>query len=209
MEYTDGLPLADVGWGQLTPDTLSQSTRIATLSQGLEFRTPYLAQVQSSNAAAHILHSMKQAVLGEAIPGSFGDATTRVIGVISSDAYVTGLAGLLRLHWQLPGYQPDFCAPGGALVFELRQSRRSGEYLVRTFYTAQSFDQLRNLTPLSLTAPPETIQLAIPGGSKPGGALDVRFETFQEILWHAIGQRYVQDPTLEVPPGVLASVPGQ
>ena len=168
-----------------------------------------LAQVQSSNAAAHILRSMKQAVLSEMVPGAFGDATTRVITVISSDAYVTGLAGLLSLHWQLPGYQPDFCAPGGALVFELRQSRRSGEYLVRAFFTSQSFDQLRNLTPLTLTAPPETIQLSIPGGSKPGATLDVKFEIFQKLLRDAIGPQYVQNPALEVPPGVLAGVPGQ
>jgi len=209
MEYANGFPLTDVGWGQLSLDTLSQTTRITILAQNVALRTPYLDQVQSSNAAAHILRSMRQAVLGEAIPGAFGDATSRVIAVISSDAYLTGLAGLLRLHWQLPGYQPDFCAPGGALVFELRQSRRSGEYLVRVFYTAQSFDQLHNLTPLTLDAPPETIQLSIPGGSKPGAPLDVKFEILEKLLKNAIGPRYVQDPTLEVPPGVLASVPGQ
>jgi 4-phytase/acid phosphatase len=129
--------------------------------------------------------------------------------VISSDVYVTGLAGLLGAHWQLPGYQPDLCAPGGALVFELRQSKETGEYLVRVFYTAQSLDQLRNLTPLSLTAPPETVQLLIPGGSKPGATLDVKFETFQNLLHNALGRQYVQNPSTEVPPGVLNGVPTQ
>jgi 4-phytase/acid phosphatase len=209
MEYANGFALADVGWGQLSLNALSQTTRIAILTQNIELRTPYIARVQSSNAAAHILRSMKQVMLGEMIPGAFGDSTSQVIAAISSDAYITGLAGLLGLHWQLPGYQPDFCTPGGALVFELRQSRRSGEYLVRAFYTAQSFDQLRNLTPLTLTAPPETIQLLIPGGSKPGAVLDVKFEIFQELLRNAIGPQYVQDPAKEVSPGVLASVPGQ
>ena len=209
MEYTNGFPLTDVGWGQLSLDTLSQITRITILAQNIEFRTPYLDRVQSSNAGAHVLRSMRQAVLGEAIPGAFGDPTSRLIAVISSDAYVTGLAGLLGLHWQLPGYQPDFCAPGGALVFEVRQSRASGEYMVRAFYTAQGFDQLRNLTPLTLTAPPETTQLSVPGGSKPGATLDVEFAAFQKLLRGAIGPRYVQDPAVEVPPGVLASVPGQ
>jgi 4-phytase/acid phosphatase len=111
-----------------------------------------------------------------------------VVAVISSDSYVAGLAGLLGLHWQLAGYQPDYCAPGGALVFELRQSRSSGEYLVRAFYTAQSFDQLRNLTPLTLAAPPETTQLSIPGGGKPGGTLDVKFEVFQQLLTAPLGR---------------------
>src|ERR1039457_7219800 len=154
MEYANGFPLADVGWGQLSLDTLSQTTRIITLTLNVELRTPYLAQVQSSNAAAHILRSMKQAVLGEAIPGAFGDPASRVIVVISSDAYMTGLAGLLGLHWQLPGYQPDFCTPGGALVFELRQSRRTGEHLVRVFYPAQSFAPQRHLPPLNAPSPP-------------------------------------------------------
>ncbi len=132
MEYANGFSLTDVGWGQLSPDTLSQATRIAILAQNIAMRTPYLARVQSSNAAAHILRSMRQAVLGDAIPGAFGTATSRMVAVISSDAYVTGLAGLLDLHWQLAGYQPDFCAPGGALVFEVRQSQQSGEYIVRS-----------------------------------------------------------------------------
>ncbi|MBZ5591537.1 MAG: hypothetical protein LAP39_04835 [Acidobacteriia bacterium] len=209
MEYANGFPLTEVGWGQLSLDTLSQQTRLATLTLNLEFAMPYLDQVQSSNAASHVLRSMKQAVIGEAVPGAFGDAASRVVVVISSDTFITGLAGLLRLHWQLPGYQPDFCAPGGALVFELRQSRDSGEYLVRAFYTAQSFDQLRNLTPLTLNAPPETIQLLIPGGAKPGAGLDVKFEKFQKLLRNAIGPQYIQDPATEVPPGVLASVPLQ
>ena len=208
MEYADGLPLTDVGWGQLSLDTLSQHTRLITLTQNLEMRTPYLSQVQSSNAAAHVLRSMNQAVIGKAVPGAFGDPLSRVIAVISSDAYVTGLAGLLDLHWQLPGYQPDFCPPGGALVFELRQSKTSGEYLVRVFYTAQSFDQLRNLTPLTLEKPPETIQLLVPG-ARPGSNMDVRFEVFQRLLRNAIGPRYVQDPSTELPPGVLADVPLQ
>ena len=207
MEYADGLSTADVGWGQLSLDALSQQSRIAVLMEHVNYRTPYLDQVQSSNAAAHILRTMKQAVLGEAVPGAFTGPSAQIVVVISSDDYMAGLAGLLQAHWQLPGYQPDFCAPGGDLVFELRQSKETGEFLVRVFYTAQSLDQLRNLTPLSLSTPPETTQLMIPGGSKPGASFDVKFETFQKLLENAIGWRYVQDPSAEVPPGVLSSVP--
>jgi len=107
----------------------------------------------------------------------------------------------------VPRQQPDFCAPGGALVFELRQSRASGDYLVRAFYTAQTWDQLRNLTPLTLESPPATIQLLVPGGREPGTGLDVKFERFQKLLQKAIGPRFVEDPAKEVPPGVLTGVP--
>jgi 4-phytase / acid phosphatase len=115
------------------------------------------------------------------------------------------LAGLLDLHWMLPGYQADYCAPGGALVFELRQHKRSKKYLVRVFYTAQTLDQLRNLTPLTLDAPPATMQLLVPGGSKPAKNLDVDFVTFNRLLMKKIRSKFV--PAHGGNPSVLTGVP--
>ncbi|MHC1726667.1 MAG: histidine-type phosphatase [Syntrophobacteraceae bacterium] len=170
-------------------------------------RSPYLNKVQRSNAASHVLRTMDHAVISDYVPGAFGNAGSRMVVVISSDAYMAGLAGLLDLHRQLPGYQPDFCAPGGALVFELWQSRSSKAYFVRAFYTAQTFLQLRKLTPLTLSKPPATKQLLIPGGSKSATNLDVDFDLFQKLLRNAIDQKCVEDPSEEVPPGVLHGVP--
>jgi 4-phytase / acid phosphatase len=203
MQLADGL---EVGWGQLTPDQVSQLTRLVSLQFDIEMLSPYLNRVQSSNAASHVLRTMQQAILHRRVPGAFGNAKSRMVVVISSDAYVAGLAGLFNAHWQLPGYQPDFCAPGGALVFELRQYNRSKQYLVRVFYTAQTFDQLRSLTPLTLQNPPATMQLLIPGGSRSATNLDVKFRVFQKLLRSAIGQRYVEKPWKEDPPGVLTGV---
>ena len=205
MQYADGFPPNDVAWGRLpTLELLSQTTRIIDTKFSIQVRTPCLSQVQSSNAASHILRTMQQAVTGSKVPGAFGGVGSRIVAAISSDTYVAGLAGLLNMHWQLPGYQPDFCAPGGALVFELRQSKRG--YLVRVFYTAQTFDQLRNLTPLTLNEPPATIQLLVPGGSSSATDLDVDFGVFQKLMSNAIGRQYVENPSQEVPPGVLTGV---
>ena len=209
MQYADGFPLDQVAWGRLSTDTLSQQTRIINLLINIQMLSPYLNQVQSSNAAAHILRTMKQAMTGVNTSGAFGDAKSRSVVIISSDAYVVGLAGLLHLHWMLPGYQPDFCAPGGALVFELRQSKTSKKYIVRTFYIAQTFDQLRNLTPLTLDQPPAIQQLSIPGGSKSATNLDVDFNIFQKLMKNAIDYDYVEKPWLESPPDVLTGVPLQ
>jgi 4-phytase/acid phosphatase len=107
----------------------------------------------------------------------------------------------------LPGYQQDFCAPGGALVFELRQARSTGEYIVRAYYTAQTLDQLRNLTPLTVTQPPATMQLLIPKGDEADGGLDVSFGKFKEVLSNAINLYYVQNPAAEAPPLPLTGVP--
>jgi 4-phytase/acid phosphatase len=207
MQYADHFPPEDVAWGKLSLDALSQTTRTITLQINIEMRLPYVDRVQSSNAASHVLRSMTQAISGSDLPGAFGQAKSRALVIISSDYYVAGLAGLLQAHWTLPGYQPDFCAPGGALVFELRRSKRTQEYLVRVFYTAQGFDQLRNLTPLTLDEPPATMQLAIPGGSKSATDLDVKFATFKKLLKEAIGEKYVQPFADEHPPGVIHDVP--
>jgi len=203
MQYADGFPTNEVGWGQLTLDALSQQTRITTLQIGIAMRQPYLARVQSSSAASHILRTMIQTISGTNLAGAFGDTNTQIHVIISSDYYVAGLAGLLGAHWLLPGYQPDFCPPGGTLVFELRQVRATGQYLVRVFYTAQTFDQLRNLTSLTLVVPPATMQLLIPGGGYSATNLDVDFTTFSNLMTAAIGLEYVQPFDQETPPGVL------
>jgi 4-phytase/acid phosphatase len=218
MQYTVGLPTNEVAWGRLTLDELSQQTRLITLQFDICMRQPYLARVQSSSAASHILRSMLQVTGGVPLDGALGTPESQVLVIISSDAYLAGLAGLLDMHWLLPGYQPDFCPPGGALVFELRQVTATGQYLVRVFYTAQTFDQLRKLTTLTLGAPPATQQLLVPGGSSTTN-LDVDFTTFTNLMNAAIGMEYVQstneiqpivqDPyTTDNPTNITASVSG-
>jgi 4-phytase/acid phosphatase len=207
MEYTDGLPMNQVAFGALTLPQISQQTRIITADFALEIETPYLNQLQSSNAAAHILKSMQQAATNVSIPGAFSRVGTKLYVINSSDAYVNGVASLLHMHWLLPGYQADYCPPGGSLVFELRQSRSTGAYIVRVYFTAQTFDQLRNLTPLSPAAPPATQQLLIPNGGASDTSLDVPFATFEQLLQQAINQQYVQNPATENPPGLLTGVP--
>ncbi len=202
MQYADGFPTNEVAWGRLTLNTLSQQTRLVTLQFDICMRQPYLATVQSSSAASHILRSMLQVTGGMPLDGALGTPQSQVLVIVSSDGFVAGLAGLLNVHWLLPGYQPDFCAPGGALVFELRQVTTTGEYLVRVFYTAQTFDQLRNLTPLTLGAPPATQQLLVPGGSSTTN-LDIDFTIFTNLMNDAIGLEYVQPFDKETPPGVL------
>jgi 4-phytase / acid phosphatase len=163
MQYADGLPASEVGWGQLTAGGISQTFRLYNLILDLEFRTPYLASVQSSNVASHVVRSMVQAATGNAMTGALGNPTTKVVVLIASNTNLTGLAGLFHLDWILPGYQADVCAPGGTLVFELRQSQSTGEYIVRASYVAQTMDQLRNVTALTLDSPPASAPMLIPG----------------------------------------------
>ena len=186
MEYAEGLPPAEVGWGWLTADGVSQTMRFTTLGFDLEFRTPYLDRVQSSNLAEHVVRTLTQAASGMALTGALGTPSTKVVVLIASDVNITVLAGLFHLDWLLPGYQTDFCAPGGALVFELRRSKSTREYVVRASYIAQSLDQLRNQTALTLAAPPARAPLFIPGCSGSNATFDCPLEKFEALAKQVI-----------------------
>jgi len=186
MEYADGLPAAEIGWGQLTAGGISQTFRLYNLLLDLEYRTPYLASVQSSNVASHVVRSLVQAATGNVMTGALGNPTTKMIVLIASNTNITGLAGLFHLDWILPGYQTDVCAPGGALVFELRQSQGTGEYIVRASYVAQTMDQLRNLTALTLDTPPAIAPVFIPGCSVRNASFDCPLANFVRVAKHVI-----------------------
>jgi 4-phytase/acid phosphatase len=62
--------------------------------------------------------------------------------------------------------------PGGALVFELWKKRGSDEYLVRSYYTAQTLEQMRAAAPLSLQSPPERVPIFVPGCGRGDGSCE-------------------------------------
>jgi 4-phytase / acid phosphatase len=186
MEYADGLPASDVGWGQLTVGGVGETSRFITLAWDLLFRTPYLAGVQSSNLASHIVRSMLQSATGNSMTGALGYPSSKVVMLVASDVNVTGLAGLFHLDWMLPGYQANFCSPGGALVFQLRQSQSTGEYIVRASYIAQTLDQLRNRTVLTLNTPPASAPVFIPGCSSHNATFDCALADFVSVAKRAI-----------------------
>ncbi len=186
MEYADGLPLSQVGWGQLNTGSISQIFRLYDRLLDLEFRTPYLAGVQSSNVASHIVRTMVQAATGNSMTGALGDPSTKMVVLVGTNTNIVGLAGLLHLDWLLPSYQPDVAAPSGALVFELRQSMSNGEYIVRASYVTQTMDQLRNQTSLTLAAPPATAPVFIPGCSVRNATFDCPLADFVQVAKRAI-----------------------
>ena len=191
MEYADGLAESQLGWGSLTPERISQIARLTTLKEDLRYRTPSLDRAQSSNLASHIVRSLVQAASGSPMRGALGSPSDRVIVVIASDTDITGFAGLFDLHWAVSGYPLDFCAPGGALVLELRQSRGSGEHFLRASYVTQTLDQLRQSTLLTLDSPPVRAPLFIPGCSTGNANYDCLLEAFVALARRAIDRQSV------------------
>jgi 4-phytase/acid phosphatase len=132
------------------------------------------------------VRSLVQAATGNGMTGALGTPSTRLIVMIASDSNITAFASLYHLDWMLPGFQSDTCSPGGAIVFELRQSQRTGEYIIRASYVGQTLDQLRNLTTLTLAAPPASAPLFIPGCSARSATFDCRLADFVRISTQVI-----------------------
>ena len=190
LEYTSGLPMGQVGWGRVDLATLKQLMDLHTAASDLNRRTSYLATVQASNTLAHILDTLQQAVTGKDVPGALGKPGDRVIVLVGHDTNLANMAGMLNLNWVIDGRRDD-TPPGGALVFELWQDADSG-YEIRTYYTAQTLEQMRELTPLTLDKGPVRANIFVPGCSQGGANFPCVWRAFQQTLTTAIDPAFVK-----------------
>jgi 4-phytase/acid phosphatase len=186
LEYTDGKKDEDVGWGRVDKATLLQMLTLQEAYNDYALRTPYLASANSSNLLSHMLRSMQQAVQGAAVPGALGKPGDKALFVLGHDSDISHFGSLLKISWLLDGYQPNARPPGGALVFEIWRDGGTGKRTVRTYFLAQSLDQMRFRTPLSLDAPPTRAAIFVPGcgTSAEGWACD--WEAFQRAAGAAV-----------------------
>jgi len=191
LEYTDGMQGKDLGWGRLNADNLLRILDLHAVSSDLTRRTLYLAQARGSNLLDHVLRSMEQAETGKAVPGALGPAGPAVLILSGHDTNLANLSGILGLSWHLAGYPPDETPPGGALIFSLFQHPDTGQYFVRTQYLAQTLEQMRNATPLTLAAPPAKEDVTVKGCEPATASKGCPWETFEKSLQKAIDPRFV------------------
>ncbi|MGA3045673.1 MAG: histidine-type phosphatase [Terracidiphilus sp.] len=171
LEYTDGLDASKVGWGRVDANKLRELMQLHTANAELQRRTSIVARAQASNLLRHILASMRQAESGKPVAGALGKSGDRLLLLVGHDTNLSNISGALRLTWLIDGRLDD-TPPGGALVFELWKKNGQPGYSVRTYYTSQTLDQMRNATPLSLTTPPERVPVFIPGCSQADQSCD-------------------------------------
>jgi 4-phytase/acid phosphatase len=179
LEYANGLPMEQVGWGRVDLQTLKQLMNLHTAASDLTRRTRYLATVQASNALEHIRDTFEQAVTGKPVAGALGKPTDRAVVLTGHDTNLANIAGALNLDWLVDGRRDD-TPPGGAIVFELRQ--RGTAWEVNTYYVAQTLEQMRNLTPLTLEKPPVRANLFIPGCSTSDESYSCGWKAFKETM---------------------------
>ncbi|GGB41828.1 phosphoanhydride phosphohydrolase [Sphingomonas metalli] len=134
LEYADGKPMAEVGWGRVSAADIGRFAEFHAAEFRLLARPRYVARANLALLAPLIV---------EALTAADGPAVTMISG---HDTNVASLGGLLGLHWQVPGVAADDPLPGGAIVLE-RLVDRAGRHYVRARYRAQTLAQIRDLAP--------------------------------------------------------------
>ena len=163
LEYAEGKPMAEVGWGRTSRAEIADLLRFHALDYVLTARPKALAQ------------SGARALLAEVHRGLYATDTARYTLIVGHDGNIAHIGGLLNLHWQGGDFAQDDPPPAGALIFELwRDGKGTGHVIVR--FRSQTLDEMRNLTPLAADA---SKALSLP---QCGGATSCDAKTFEATL---------------------------
>lgn len=191
LEYLDGLPMPDVGWGRVTPAQIRDLLRLHTEQYDLMQRTPYLARRMGSALASRLANAVTSTrMLGfGVVDPAVRDA--KFVMVVGHDTNLWNLAAMMDVSWSQPGWQRNQTPPGGALMFEVREGKDK-KLRVYTSYVAQSMEQMRNATPLTGDVQPQRTPLRIPGCSSQAQGFPCTLDEFAVALRNVIDRECVE-----------------
>ena len=190
LQYEEGFPMAQVGWGRVSRADLTTLLAVHDLHFDLTQKTFYCAQAQGSNLARHLRETLDQAATGQPVDGAIGMVGQKLVVVLGHDTNQINLAGLLNLAWSFPGAANDPVLPGGSLVIELRKGD-DGVHRVRMYYITQTLDELRAGDPVDEAHPPAIAPIFIPGCSTSAPGYDAALSQFDARLETAIDPQFV------------------
>ena len=192
LEYTEGLPMKQVGWGRVNRDDLNDLMEMNTRYHDFMLRTPYGAQVAASDLAVHIRDTISGVASGVAVPGQLGTPQDHLFLLAGHDSNLSWLGGLLRLDWLLPDQTFNATPPGSALVFEIHRSRTTSSSTVQVFFISQTLDQIRFLRALKGAEQPSVAPVFVPGCSGAAPAYACSVEDFAKVVTAAADSRFVE-----------------
>jgi len=161
LEYTDGMPLDQVGWGKVDEDQLRNFLSLHTANFARTHGTLKQAKAEASNLLFHITRTLQQGAEQHPVAGAVGPANSKLVMLVGHDTNIAGVAALLGLHWTLDG-RVDDTPPGTELAFELWQDAH-GTYFVRVTIAMQTLRQMREIQPLTPATPPAQEVLTLSG----------------------------------------------
>lgn len=144
LEYADGLPSDQIGWGrtaslQRLQEILPLHVRYADLFR----RTPDIAASGGAPLAQAMLTLLERRPLSGAFPGAPPvPPSARLVLFLGHDTNLSNMGGMLGLDWTLPG-EPDSTAPDTTLALELWRNGHDGRRYVRAVVIYQTLAELR------------------------------------------------------------------
>lgn len=165
LEYTEGMPASDVGWGCVDGNNLRRLIELHTAASDFGQRTSVIARSQASNLLDHIRRALQQAATDEPITGAISRPRDRALFLIGHDTNLSEIASLLRLTWIADGRRDD-TPPGASIVFELWHSQSKDEDFIRAYFTTQTLEQMRQESAMTRDSPPTRVPLFLPGCSR-------------------------------------------
>ncbi len=130
LQYLEGLPARDVGWGRVDAAGLKRLGALHAALFAVFTRPPYMAAHQAALLGRRVLQSLA--------------AGPKLDVLMGHDTNVTALAAALDVDLVTAGYATNDVPPGGALLFERVRETRSGRSFVRVSYRTQSPEALRS-----------------------------------------------------------------
>lgn len=188
LEYAQGMDASNVAWGCVDGDKLRSLIDLHTAASDFAGRTRAIARMQVSNLLDHVRRAMEQSVTGKPVPGAPGTPADRALFLIGHDTNLTNIAGLLDLTWIVDGRRDD-TPPGGRMIFELWRTPATGTYSVRIYYSAQTLEQMRSASKLTLEDPPQRVPVFLPDCSAED--FSCPWPSFAKTLNQAIDPHYV------------------
>jgi 4-phytase/acid phosphatase len=188
LEYTTGMPDADVGWGCVDGAALRALMQLCSAGWDYNYRTRPVARMNAANMLDKIEKSLEQNVTGKPVAGALQKPGDRLLIIAGHDSNIAAAAGSLGINWIIDG-RADDTPPGGALLFEVWRPADGGKPFVRMEYTAQTLEQMRHLQPLTKANRPAAADIFVPGCS--GTDESCTWESFAAAMQAAINPAYV------------------
>jgi 4-phytase/acid phosphatase len=198
LQYTEGLPMAQVGWGRVSRSELNALMAMNTSYHDYVLRTPYFSQIGASNLASHIGATLQQAADEKPLTGAIGSPQTRFLLLLGHDSNLTWLGGLLHLNWLLPDQPLNATPPGSALVFELHRNVATNRFYLQVYLMSQTLDQMRYRTPVTTGHGPSIAKIFVPDCST-DASNRCPLDQFQKLLQSAVNQSFVEKTSVAAP----------
>ena len=196
LEYEEGYPMSETGWGRLNETNLPALLTLQEAFVDAVWDNPVMARARGSNLLAHMLRSLQQEAVGHVVEGAMGNPGDKALFILGHDSDFGHLATLLGLSWILDSFPPKATPPGAEMMFELWREA-DGHRTVRLSIVGQTIQQIHDGADPTKT-PPMKVAVFIPGCSTTAEGFPCDWDLFRKTVENTIdfGQVRPESPLL-------------